>query len=305
MLLQERTPPDPRDEVGGMSEVFHHPVFIEGSEAECQRIMRGSSESRYRDEIAFPWDNYFGRSVAPWVSGDVLDLGCFTGGRAIAWWDRYQPKSIAGIDVDSHYIEAATRFAAVRGVPATFRVGIGEAIPWPDASFDTILTFDVFEHVPNLRQTMRECLRVLRPGGRLLLVFPGYFQPIEHHLATVTGTPCLQCLFHGETLIQAYREILCARGPDAAWYGRTDGLQSWERGNTINGTTSHQFARMVREQRWNVLLHSKAPIGAVGRRAQAGRGRILAAFAAPLIHIPGAREVALHRIVYVLESPTS
>ncbi len=303
MRLRELTPPDPREDDGGLSEIFRHESFTAGSPAEREEIMRRSSHSRYEDEQDFPWDTYFGQSLKPWVSGDVLDLGCFTGGRAVAWWERYEPSTIAGVDVNEVFVEAARRYAESRGVPAEFRVGFGEQIPWPDVSFDTILSFDVLEHVRDVPATLRECWRVLRPGGRLLAVFPSYFQPLEHHLSLVSGTPGLQYAFTGRTLIRAYREILDERGPDASWYGRTDDLAAWERGNTINGMTHHRFSRLTQDQGWQVELNPLLPIGAIGRRAARGKGRLLARVSGPLTRLPGAREVALHRITFILSKP--
>jgi SAM-dependent methyltransferase len=304
MHLNERTPPDPETVVEGLREVFQHPLFTEGSEEARAYILRASAESRYEDENEFPWDTYFGRSVKPWVGGDTLDLGCFTGGRAVAWFQRYEPRSISGVDIDEVFIDAGRQFAASKGVPADFRVGFGEDIPWLDGSFDSILTIDVFEHVRNVRRTLEECWRVLRPGGHLLVVFPSYFQPIEHHLSLVTGTPGLQYLFSGETLMRAYSEILAERGPAATWYGRPNGLADWERGNTINGTTARQFSRYIRRQGWQVELNPRLPIGAVGHRAAHGKGKVLARVFAPLTRLPGFQEVALHRVTYVLKKRT-
>lgn len=303
MRLRELTPLDPRKDDSGLSEVFQHRIFTEGSPEGRERIMRRSSVSRYEDERKYPWDAYFGQSVKPWVSGHVLDLGCFTGGRAVAWWERYAPISIAGVDVSEVFIQAARQFADSRAVPADFKVGSGEHIPWADGSFDTILTFDVLEHVRSVPATLRECWRVLRPGGHLLAVFPSYFQPLEHHLSLVSGTPGLQYAFSGRTLIRAYREILDERGSDALWYGRADDLAEWERGNTINGMTHRRFSNLVRDQSWRVELNPMLPIGAVGRRASRGKGRLLARVSGPLTRLPGIREVALHRITLILSKP--
>ena len=170
-------------------------------------------------------DIYFGRSVKPWVAGDALDLGCSTGGRAVAWWERYRPTSLSGVDVDEVLITSARQFAESRAAPITFKVGSGEEIPWPDSSFDAILTFDVLEHVRSVEQTLAECWRVLRagrpPAGRV----PELLPPLEHHLSLVSRTPGLQYLFTGKTLIQAYREILDERGSAAGWYGRSGELR--------------------------------------------------------------------------------
>jgi SAM-dependent methyltransferase len=304
MRIGQAYPPDPQNAaVGGLSEVFNHPEFTRGSEADRGRIMRLSAESRYHDEKAFPWDNYFGQSVKPWVTGDALDLGCFTGGRAVAWAERYEPRSISGVDVDEVFIEAARRFADSRDRSADFRVGFGERIPWPDGSFDAILSFDVLEHVRSVSATLKECWRVLRRGGHLLAVFPSYFQPVEHHLSLVTRTPGLQYVFTGRTLVQAYCELLRERGADAEWYARDDGLAPWERGNTINGMTARRFERLIREGNWLIELHPRLPIGGVGRRAARGKGKVLATLFGPLTRVPVLCDAALHRITYVLEKP--
>lgn len=57
---------------------------------------------------------------------------------------------------------------------------IGELLPLPDASFDCILLSEVIEHLPNPRVSIREAVRVLRPGGRLLVTTPNYrsFWPV-------------------------------------------------------------------------------------------------------------------------------
>lgn len=300
MRLAEAYPPDPHNDVGGLSEVFAHPLFTSGSEVDRARIMRLSAHSRYEDEKAFPWDNYFGQSVKPWVKGDALDLGCFTGGRTVAWAERYEPRSISGLDVDQIFIDAARSFAESRERPGDFRTGSGEAIPWPDESFDAILSFDVLEHVRNVSETLAECWRVLRPGGHLLVVFPSYFQPLEHHLGLVTRIPGLQCMFTGKTLIQAYCQILRERGAVAAWYGRVEALEPWERGNTINGTTAYRFAHLLGSEQWSIELQPSLPIGGVGRRAARGKGKVVARVFRPLTRVPVVREVALHRITYVL-----
>jgi SAM-dependent methyltransferase len=304
MRLAQTYPPDPEHAaVGGLSEVFYHPLFTRGSEADRDRIMRLSAESRYDDENSFPWDNYFGQSVKPWVTGDALDLGCFTGGRAVAWAERYEPRSISGVDVDESFIEAARRFAESRDRSADFRVGFAERIPWPDGSFDAILSFDVLEHVRRVSATLKECWRVLRPGGHLLVVFPSYFQPREHHLSLVTRMPGLQYMFTGGTLVRAYSEILRERGADAEWYARGDVLAPWERGNTINGMTARRFVHLVREENWRIELHPRLPIGGVGRRAVEGKGKVLARLFGPLTRVPVLSEAALHRITYVLKKP--
>ena len=69
----------------------------------------------------------------------------------------------------------------------------------PDNSFDYIVNFDVLEHVRDVEIVLKECFRVLKPDGKLLAVFPPFFQPLEAHLGMVTKMPALHWLFSGKT----------------------------------------------------------------------------------------------------------
>jgi len=308
MKRWEAFPPPPGENAGEFQEVFRHAVFVNGTEAERKAIMLASSESKYRNELAYPWDHYFGIDLAPLLQGKVaLDLGCFTGGRGAAWSERYKLGFLTGIDVKQEFIAAATQFARLRKIPADYRVAVGEELPFEDNSLDAILSYDVFEHVQNVQYALGECHRVLKKGGRLFVVFPGYFHPTEHHLALATRLPCIHYLFSGETLVRAYNEILEERGEEADWYKRpSPQMEPWERGNTINGTTLAQFRRFVRDRDWKVVLHSRKPIGSIGRNVS--KVRALALLSRPFgvaTNIPGLREIFLHRITYILQKGES
>lgn len=304
MKLREAVPPSPTKLVGELQEVFRHDIFIHGSPAERQAIMHQSSLSKYQSELAYPWDRYFGMDLSPLLRDQsALDLGCFTGGRSVAWFERYGLRFIQGLDVEQEYIDAATQFAALKQVPARYHLGRGERLPFEDGSLDAILSFDVFEHVQDVRSSLAECYRILRKGGRLFVVFPSYFHPKEHHLALATRLPCVHYVFSGRTLVKAYFEILSERGESARWYARgSPKLEPWERGNTINGTTLAKFRRLLREHDWKVLLHSKKPIGSIGRSMTAVRGAALVSKPFGLAaRVPGLREIFLHRITYIVE----
>jgi ubiquinone/menaquinone biosynthesis C-methylase UbiE len=305
MKKWEAFPPPPGENAGEFQEVFRHAIFVNGTEAQRKAIMLASSESKYRNELTYPWDHYFGTTdLAPLLRGKaVLDLGCFTGGRGAAWFERYQLGFLTGIDVKQEFIDAATQFARLKKIAAEYRVAQGERLPFEDNTLDAILSYDVFEHVQNVRHTLGECHRVLKKGGRLFVVFPGYFHPTEHHLALATKLPCIHYFFSGETLVRAYNEILEERGEGAYWYKRqSPQMEPWERGNTINGTTLAQFRRFIRERDWNVVLHARKPIGSIGRNAS--QMRALALLSRPFgvaANIPGLSEMFLHRITYILQ----
>ena len=59
--------------------------------------------------------------------------------------------------------------------------GVGEWLPFPDNSFDLILSHEVLEHVQDDRQAVSEIVRTLGPGGRLALFVPNRGYPFETH----------------------------------------------------------------------------------------------------------------------------
>ena len=78
--------------------------------------------------------------------------------------------------VGSEFVDAAL-------APGSVRDGIrhedSAALSFEDASFDAIVSQDVFEHVPDIVSSLRECARVLRPGGRLLFSIPFHYYTDE------------------------------------------------------------------------------------------------------------------------------
>lgn len=294
----------PSVSVGELEEVFNHPAFLKGSESERKAFMLSSSESKYDSELRYPWDHYFGMDLSPLLREKVaLDLGCFTGGRSVAWAQRYHLNRIVGVDVNKTYIEAATRFSAIKQVRAEFLLARAELLPFSVATFDAILSLDVFEHVQDLRRTLDECHRVLKKGGRLFVVFPSYWHPTAHHLDLATKLPCIHYGFSGKTLVEAYYKTLEERGTVANWYKRDSPLlKSWEKCNTINGATLLQFQRLLKNRNWKVFLHSRKPIGSVGRNISRRPGfSYISQLLTPMTFVPLLQEIMLHRITFILE----
>lgn len=60
-------------------------------------------------------------------------------------------------------------------------VAAAEALPYPDSLFDTVLSHEVLEHVRDDRAAVREMVRVLKPGGRVVIFAPNRWYPFETH----------------------------------------------------------------------------------------------------------------------------
>lgn len=101
-----------------------------------------------------------------WQGKDVLDLGCAGGFMAEALAER--GAHVTGIDPASDAIDAARDHARAGKLRIAYDVGVGEALPYDDASFDAVVCVDVLEHVADLHRVLSEIARTMRPGGLLL-----------------------------------------------------------------------------------------------------------------------------------------
>ncbi len=102
----------------------------------------------------------------------VLDVGCGTGTLAMDVARRVgRAGRVAGVDPGTEQIARARAKAARRHVPIEFQIGVIEQLPFPDQTFDVVLSTLMMHHLPTplKRQGLAEIARVLKPGGRLII----------------------------------------------------------------------------------------------------------------------------------------
>jgi 2-polyprenyl-6-hydroxyphenyl methylase/3-demethylubiquinone-9 3-methyltransferase len=117
-----------------------------------------------------------------WTGKQVLDLGCAGGFMSEALAAR--GAQVTGIDPAEEAIAAARAHAGQSGLNIRYDIGVGEALPYEDQSFDAVVCVDVLEHVADLQQVIREIARVLRP--RALFLFDTINRNPLARLATIT-----------------------------------------------------------------------------------------------------------------------
>ena len=112
---------------------------------------------------------------------DVLDVGCGAGMDTLIAAQMVGPTgSVTGIDVTPEMAAKARRSVTVMGLETvTIVEGSAEQLPFPDASFDVVISNGVIDLIPDKDAVFSEIVRVLRPGGRIQLADVTVQRPVS------------------------------------------------------------------------------------------------------------------------------
>lgn len=134
-------------------------------EIEDDRIARYESLFRWRDEqraLLAPAGLMPGQRV--------LDVGSGPGFFALGLADLVAPGGrVDGVDINSRFVADANRRRGDRA-DVEFHQIEDHRLPFAEAAFDRIVCKNVLEYVPDLPATLAECVRVLKPGGRIHII---------------------------------------------------------------------------------------------------------------------------------------
>jgi SAM-dependent methyltransferase len=111
--------------------------------------------------------------------GVVLDNGCGVG----AYLERLaeDARLALGVEIEADRAALAAQTARREAKPAGIVRAAGEALPFRKETVDLILSHEVLEHVSDDRRAAAEMVRVLKPGGRLVVFVPNRAYPFETH----------------------------------------------------------------------------------------------------------------------------
>jgi SAM-dependent methyltransferase len=118
--------------------------------------------------------------AAGWrLGGVILENGCGVG----MYVDHLAPHAgeIIGLEYDFQRALEAHRGVAQALINARIVCAAGEGLPFPGEKLDLILSHEVLEHVADDRQALEEMVRVLKPGGRIVVFAPNRGYPFETH----------------------------------------------------------------------------------------------------------------------------
>lgn len=124
----------------------------------------------YDKEMGF-WDRHLFGDSRQWAcgqaSGEVLEVAVGTGLNLPFYPDT---STITGLDLSEPMLDIARTRAADLNRTVTLRQGNAHVLPFPDATFDTVVCTFGLCAIPDPDTAVDEMVRVLRPGGRLILV---------------------------------------------------------------------------------------------------------------------------------------
>ncbi len=113
------------------------------------------------------------RQFAPLEGARILDIGCGLG----VYVRKFREFSdrVYGIDIDEKRLREGAR------TTPGLMLSASETLPFRDAAFDVVVLNEVIEHVRDDAATLAEALRVIRPGGHIVIYAPNRLYPFETH----------------------------------------------------------------------------------------------------------------------------
>lgn len=287
-------------------------LFRNDPDPDTYNYFRGTSNKLVRSIAAYNhekdvgFETYFKRDLRYYLSSNAitLDFGCGPGGRTVCWKRKFGTSHFVGIDNSLVHLRSALSFSksqCERGL--SYLLSRGEELPFSDETFDTILSFDVLEHVDDVKECMWECQRVLKTGGFLFLVFPPYYSPTGLHINQFTSVPWLNLLFDKKTIAMAHNGLVASYdGKFKKWLIKDPKYANGRLGS-INCMEISEFEKIVKEQKWYVEEKTNLPLLKTGEFARKHKYlRLLSYIPAEILaRAPYLAEYFTHRVVRILK----
>jgi SAM-dependent methyltransferase len=184
------------------------------------RAIKAHADLRFRSEYDYALFEYYRSAkviaflerAGVAVRGRVLDAGCGGGGMPLSLAE--EAGTVVGIDPADRFQQAGVRLGRERGLPNLhFALADGMALPFRAGLFDLVLSHAVIEHVADAPLYLRECARVLAPGGRVYLSTSPYLSFAGAHLPRLKVPVPLHLIVGRRAAFAAFRVL--AR--HAAW----------------------------------------------------------------------------------------
>ncbi|AFZ33190.1 Tocopherol O-methyltransferase [Gloeocapsa sp. PCC 7428] len=199
----------------------------------------------------------------------ILDVGCGIGGSSLYLAEKFQAH-VTGITLSPVQAARATERAQAAGLSQNTHFQVADALnmPFADATFDFVWSLESGEHMPDKVKFMQECYRVLKPGGKLLMV-TWCHRPTDG----VAGELTADERKHLEEIYQVYCLPYVISLPEYEAIARNLGLQDIRTADWSKAVAPF----------WNVVIDSAFNPGAILGLLFSGWGTIQAALSLGLM----------------------
>lgn len=170
-----------------------------------------STSEHYADwrsvALSQSWQHFDDRLI---TGRDVVDFGSGLGNLVFHLIDK-KPRSIIGVELHPPSVEHSQNVLKSTTVPqdmqVEFRIGATDHIPIDDKSVDTLLAFDVIEHIMEPDRILTEWARIVRPSGKVLIDWCPYRTPWAPHMESLVPIPWAHIIFGEEALFRTCERI--------------------------------------------------------------------------------------------------
>jgi ubiquinone/menaquinone biosynthesis C-methylase UbiE len=158
--------------------VYMKAAFPRASQLELDKMIRDWTLKVEDSRMVF---KDFEKRVGNPSGKSILDYGSGSGGVSIAFAEN--GARMKGVEVDSRLVGIAEQHVALYDLPhkPEFLHYDGRNLPFPNESFDAVISISVLEHVTDPVRYIAEASRVLKPEGHFYLAFPNRLWPKETH----------------------------------------------------------------------------------------------------------------------------
>lgn len=154
------------------------------------------------------------RPFADFEGKTVLEIGC-NQGYLINSFLQHANFNAIGADINEYALEIARE---THGDKIRFIQTTPSSIPLEDGCVDIIYTIDTIEHLSKIREMFADCYRVLKPGGRMITHFQGWYGAYGSHLEDIIPFPWANVVFSMDTLLSVAEHLYDSPDYDAACY---------------------------------------------------------------------------------------
>ena len=240
-----------------MAESILYSISHKRVKRQVEKIAKKSKRNRGVDYAQWQYEKYLRRGISFDIQNKViLELGCGHGGIS-CFLALNGGKQVYGLDINEYNLRIASEFRknigsrlGVKDIPVQFINQNAHHLDFTDDFFDLIIADNVFEHFDDNISVLKECKRVLKPKGKIIVPsFPSIYSKEGAHLKKGIAVPWVYALFREKTIVKVLQKNSQAYPVLHEVYGgladRPDSIKGVRKYKDLNYITNKKFKKQV------------------------------------------------------------